>query len=141
MNAVERVLLRYSFCGYRREQVQLVRQGLVANEQRVRNVLTWLDMTCHIGQIRLRSTDSKHPHRRFHNVIRGITPTSNEVAADMTYIRLGMRFIYRRGAGRLQPCGLQLVRRPHIDSGRYAGGYPNNTRQRYAYDLSFRGLR
>lgn len=46
--------------------------------------------------MRLTTTDSRHPFQRFPNRIRGVQVTyPNQVwMADLTYIRLGMRFIY-----------------------------------------------
>jgi putative transposase len=96
IDAVEQVLLRYPFYGYRRVWAQLTRQGLAVGQQRVRKVLKALGITRRVGQVRVQTTDSKHPHWRFPNRIRGLTPTRpNQVwVADITYIRLGTRFIY-----------------------------------------------
>jgi len=53
-------------------------------------------MTRRVEPVRVQTIDSKHPHGRFPNLMRGVTATRpNQVwVADMTYIRLGTRFIY-----------------------------------------------
>ena len=96
VNAVERVLMRYPFYGYRRVRAQLAREGLSLGETRVRKVLAWLGVTRRVGPVRVQTTDSKHAHWRYPNLIRGMRPTRpNQVwVADITYIRLGTRFIY-----------------------------------------------
>jgi len=90
VNAVERVLMRYPFYGYRRVRAQLAREGLSLGETRVRKVLAWLGVTRRVGPVRVQTTDSKHAHWRYPNLIRGMRPTRpNQVwVADITYIRL-----------------------------------------------------
>lgn len=49
-----------------------------------------------IGQVRIRTTDSSHPHWRYPNLLRGVQPKRpNQVwVSDVTYIRLGSTFIF-----------------------------------------------
>lgn len=96
VDAVEAILMRWPFYGYRRVLAQLKRQGLVVGERGVRGVLRWLGMTRQVGRVRVATTDSNHPHPRYPNRIRGLKLTAPDQVwvGDITYIRLGKRFIY-----------------------------------------------
>jgi transposase InsO family protein len=96
VNAIERVLMRYPFYGYRRVLAQLVREGWTVGETRVRRLLAWLGRTRTVGQVRVQTTDSRHQQGRYPNLIGGVRATCpNQVwVADITYIRLGTRFLY-----------------------------------------------
>lgn len=94
--AVEQVLMRWPFYGYRRVQAQLRRMGIVVGERQVRRVLRQLGVTRSVGKVRLQTTDSHHPHLRYPNRIRGLTIRCPDQVwvGDITYIRLGRRFLY-----------------------------------------------
>ena len=94
--AAEQILLRFPFYGYRKLQKALARQQITVGEYRVRRLLCQLGMTRSVGKVRVRTTDSNHPHPRYPNRIKGLKLTRpNQVwVADITYIRLGRRFIY-----------------------------------------------
>lgn len=94
--AIEQVLLRYPFYGYRRVRAQLARAGLLVGERTVRRVLEALGYSRTVGQVRVRTTDSHHAHPRYPNRLRGLSlNAANQVwVADITYIRCGKRFWY-----------------------------------------------
>jgi putative transposase len=94
--AIEQVLMRRPWFGYRRVVAQLQREGVNVGETVVRRLLKGLGHTCSVGQVRVQTTDSNHPYTRYTNLIRGLTlKQPNQVwVADITYIRFGVRFIY-----------------------------------------------
>jgi putative transposase len=94
--AIEQLLMRWPFYGYRRVTAQLKRAGWSVGERVVRRLLRALGSTRQVGRVRVRTTDSHHAHPRYPNRIRGLEVTHpNQVwVADITYIRLGLRFIF-----------------------------------------------
>jgi len=96
VKALEAILMRWPFYGYRRILAQLRRQGLQVGEGVVRRVLQWLGITRQVGRVRMQTTDSNHAHSRYPNRIRGLDVTAPDQVwvGDITYIRLGRRFIY-----------------------------------------------
>lgn len=95
-DAIEQVLVRWPFYGYRRVTAQLKREGYCVGETRVRRLLKALNHTAQVGRVRVNTTDSKHNLPRYPNLIKTLTISKpNQVwVADITYIRLGRRFIY-----------------------------------------------
>ena len=96
VGAIEPILMRWPFYGYRRVTAQLKREGHTVGETRVRRLLRQLEHTCSAGRMRVVTTDSKHDLPRYANLVKGLTISRpNQVwVADITYIRLGRRFIY-----------------------------------------------
>lgn len=96
IEAIEPILMRWPFYGYRRVTAQLKREGQTVGETRVRRLLRQLEHTCSVGRVRVVTTDSKHDLPRYANLIKNLTISRpNQVwMADITYIRLGRRFIY-----------------------------------------------
>jgi putative transposase len=96
ITAIEDILMRWPFYGYRRVLKQLQRQGWLVGETRVRRVLKAMGHTVKVGRVRIRTTDSSHPHWRYPNLLKHTKPKyPNHVwVADITYLRLGWRFIY-----------------------------------------------
>lgn len=94
--AIEQVLLRFPFYGYRKVHHQLLRRGVAVGEHVVRRLLREMGATRSVGKVRVQTTDSNHPHPRYPNRIKGLKlKQPNQVwVADITYIRLGRRFIY-----------------------------------------------
>lgn len=94
--AVEQHLLRYPYHGYRRVTAHLQRQGWRVGTTVVRRLLKQLDHTRRVGAVRIQTTDSRHPHPRYPNRIKGLTLVRPDQVwvGDITYIRLGRRFIY-----------------------------------------------
>ena len=88
--------MRWPFYGYRRILAQLKRQGVQIGERMVRSVLKWLGVSRQVGRVRVQTTDSNHAHGRYPNRIRGLDVTAPDQVwvGDITYIRLGRRFIY-----------------------------------------------
>jgi transposase InsO family protein len=96
IEAIEPVLMRWPFYGYRRVTAQLKREGHTVGETRVRRLLRQLEHTCSAGRVRVVTTDSNHDLPRYANLVKDLAITRpNQVwVADITYIRLGRRFIY-----------------------------------------------
>ena len=96
LEAIEQILLRFPFYGYRKLHKALARQKLVVGEHQVRRLLRQLGLTRSVGKVRVQTTDSQHPHPRYPNRIKGLKLTRPDQVwvADITYIRLGRRFIY-----------------------------------------------
>lgn len=94
--AIEAVLMRRPWFGYRRVVAQLHREGVVVGETVVRRILRQLEHTRSVGQVRVQTTDSNHSYTRYSNLIRGMKPKlPNQIwVADITYIRFGVRFLY-----------------------------------------------
>jgi putative transposase len=94
--AIEQILLRFGCYGYRKLHKALGRQGIAVGEHRVRRRLPQLGITRSVGQVRLQTTDSHHPHPRYPNRIGGLNISRPDPVwvADITYRRLGRRFLY-----------------------------------------------
>jgi putative transposase len=94
--AIEAILMKWPFYGYRRLRAQLRREGLTVGERVVRRILRELGVSHSVGKVRVRTTDSNHSHLRYPNRIKGLDITGPDQVwvADITYIRLGTRFIY-----------------------------------------------
>jgi len=73
VEAIEDILMRWPFYGYRRLLHQLKRDWDVG-ETRVRRLLQWMDVTCQVGRVRIQTTDSQHGHQRYPNRIKGVRP-------------------------------------------------------------------
>lgn len=94
--AAEQVLLRFPFYGYRKLNQELVRQGYGVGEHVARRLLHTLGMSRAVGKVRVQTTDSNHSHPRYPNRIKDMKLNAPDQVwvADITYIRLGTRFIY-----------------------------------------------
>lgn len=96
LGAIEQILMRRPFFGYRRVLAQLQREGAEVGETVVRRLLKILGHTRAVGQVRVQTTDSNHPYTRYGNLIKGVKARRpNQIwVADITYIRLGRQFMY-----------------------------------------------
>lgn len=96
LEAIEQVLMRWPFYGYRRMTAQLKREGQVIGETRVRRLLKQIEHSVKVGRVKVTTTDSNHDLPRYPNLIKELAITRpNQVwQADITYIRLGRHFIY-----------------------------------------------
>ncbi len=96
ITAIEDSLMRWPFYGYRRVLKQVQRQDWLVGETRVRRVLNEMGPTVKVGRVRVRTTDSSHPHWRYPNRLKHVTPKypDHVWVADIPYLRLGWRFIY-----------------------------------------------
>lgn len=94
--AIETVMMKWPRYGYRRIQAQLAREGVIVGERVVRRLLKGLGGSYQVGRVRVNTTDSNHQHWRYPNQIKGISVTHPDQlwVGDITYIRLGTRFIY-----------------------------------------------
>jgi len=94
--AIEDELMHRPFYGYRRLLRQLQRAGWPVGETRVRRLLKQMGHTAQIGRVRVRTTDSSQPHWRYPNVLKKtvVKHPDHVWVADITYLRLGHRFIY-----------------------------------------------
>jgi putative transposase len=96
VEAIEQIILRFPFYGYRRLTAELGRLGWQVNEKVVRRVMKQMGFKGKVGQVKVTTTDSTHSLTRYPNLIRSVTAAyPNHVwVADITYIRLADRFIY-----------------------------------------------
>jgi hypothetical protein len=96
LTAIEQVLMRQPWFGYRRVVAQLQRDGQSVGETRVRRLLNQLQRTRSVGTVKVTTTASRHAYTRYTNLIRGVQATWPDQiwVADITYIRLGLRFMY-----------------------------------------------
>jgi len=94
--AIEDILMRWPFYGYRRVTAQLKREGWQVGETRVRRLLKQMDHSCTVGRVRITTTNSRHEWPRYPNLLKNLVIGRPNQAwvADITYIRLGRRFIY-----------------------------------------------
>src|SRR5215475_5325331 len=74
LEAIEQLLVRKPFFGYRRLAAQLKREGRVVNTKAVRRILKELGVKRKVGQVRIRTTDSSLPHWRYPNLLSGWRP-------------------------------------------------------------------
>ncbi len=96
LQAMEQILLRFPFYGYRKLHQALARQKIAVGEHRVRRLLRQLGLTRSVGKVWVQTTDSQHSQPRYPNRIKGLKLTRPDQVwvADITYIRLGWHFIY-----------------------------------------------
>lgn len=94
--AIEHILMRFPFYGYRKVHKELLRRGYAVGEHRLRRMLRELGVSRSVGKVRVQTTDSRHSHPRYPNQIKGLSVSKLDQlwVADLTYIRLGKRFIY-----------------------------------------------
>lgn len=94
--AIEQIVLRYPFYGYRRVTAELGRQGWQVNRKVVQRIMKRLGLKGRVGQVKLSTTDSRHNFPRYPNLIRDLEVQYPDHlwVADITYIRLANRFIY-----------------------------------------------
>lgn len=96
LSAIEHLIMRAPFLGYRRIHQYLLREGWTMGEGTVRRLLAQLGHTCRVGRLRVRTTDSRQPHDAYPNLIRGLVASYPDQVwvADITYLRWHYRFIY-----------------------------------------------
>ena len=96
VSAIEHILMRYPFYGYRRIHAQLKREGMIVSERVVRRILKDLGGSRQVGKVRINTTNSRHGLPRYPNRIKSIVPgfVNHIWVADITYIRFGKRFIF-----------------------------------------------
>jgi putative transposase len=92
---IEEVLLRFPRYGYRRVTAQLRRGGHKVNRKRIQRVMRENDLLAVVKRV-LRTTDSRHSHPRYPNLIRdlAITRPDQVWCSDITYIALSRGYVY-----------------------------------------------
>lgn len=93
--ALEQVMIRWPFYGYRHVTAQLRREGWQVNSKVVRRLLHDFGRQC-VGQVRWHTTDSTHTLPRYPNLVCNLAVTYPDQlwCADITYRRLGTHFIF-----------------------------------------------
>jgi putative transposase len=96
LKSIEAIIMKYPYYGYRRITHQLKRKGQNVGETRVRRLLKQLEHSCSVGRVSVSTTNSQHGHPRYPNLIKTLEITHlNQVwVSDITYIRLGLKFVY-----------------------------------------------
>ncbi len=94
--AIEQIVIRWPFYGYRRVTAQLRREGWIVNSKVVRRLMHDFALHSRIGRVRWHTTDSSHALPRYPNLVRDLVVTYPDQVwvADITYLRLGSRFVY-----------------------------------------------
>lgn len=84
VTAIEQIVLRYPYYGYRRVTAELGRQGWQVNRKVVQRIMKTLGR---VGQVRLITTDSRHNLPRYPNLIRDLDAQYPDHiwVADITY--------------------------------------------------------
>lgn len=93
---IETICLGFPRYGYRRVSEQLKREGKLVNHKRVLRLMRESDLLCRVKRKWVKTTDSKHPFRRYPNLIKGLVISRlNQVwLSDITYIRIRTGFVY-----------------------------------------------
>jgi putative transposase len=96
---IEAICLEFPGYGYRRVTKQLQHEGIVINHKKVLRLMRASDLLCRVKRRWVKTTDSKHPFRRYPNLIKGLVVRAiNQVwLADITYIRIRNGFAYLAG--------------------------------------------
>ena len=94
VKAIEQQLALRPYLGYRMLLVRLQRDKWQVGERPVRRILRKMKRTRSMG--RVITTDSKHAHPRFPNLIQDVTAVYPDHiwVADVTYLRYGRQFMY-----------------------------------------------
>lgn len=94
--AIETIIMKKPYYGYRRITHEMKQKGYIVGETRIRRLLEELEHSCSVGKVRSSTTNSKHGLPRYPNLIKGLEITHlNQVwVSDITYIRIGRQFIY-----------------------------------------------
>jgi len=96
--AIQGIAAKYPTYGSRRIAAQLRREPywLQVNRKRVRRLMRELGLVVRPRRKRVSTTDSRHSHRRYPNLVKGLEVSYPDQvwAADITYIRLRQGFVY-----------------------------------------------
>jgi putative transposase len=93
---IEAICLDFPRYGYRRVTAALKREGKLVNHKKVLKMMRESDLLCRVKRRWVKTTDSKHPFRRYPNLINGmVIGRLNQVwLSDITYIRIRTGFVY-----------------------------------------------
>jgi transposase InsO family protein len=106
---IEAICVEFARYGYRKVTEQLKREHWLINHKKVLRIMRESDLLCQIKRRCVKTTDSKHPFRRYPNLIRGMAiDRLNQVwLADITYIRINTGFVYL--AAILDACSRKVI--------------------------------
>jgi transposase InsO family protein len=106
---IEAICLEFPGYGYRRVTEQLKRDRLPVNHKKVLRVMKESDLICRVKRKWVKTTDSRHPFRRYPNLLKGmIVSRLNQVwLSDITYIRICVGFVYL--AAVLDACSRRVI--------------------------------
>jgi len=92
-DAIQEIAAKYPAYGSRRIAAQLRREPycLQVNRKRVQRLMWELGLVVNPKRKRVSTTDSRHPHRRYPNLVQGLGVEHPDQVwvADITWIRLG----------------------------------------------------
>jgi transposase InsO family protein len=93
---IESICLGFPRYGYRRVTAALKREGKLVNHKKVLRLMRESDLLCRVKRKWVKTTHSKHPFRRYPNLVRGLVISRlNQVwLSDITYIRIRTGFVY-----------------------------------------------
>lgn len=93
---IEEIIREFEGYGYRRVTKELHKKGIQINHKKVRRIMKKHNLLCKQKKRFIVTTDSTHQFRVYPNLLKGRSLTGvNQVwVADITYIRIGNRFIY-----------------------------------------------
>ena len=94
---IERIQGEFPGYGYRRLGKQLRREGVRVNDKRIRRVQRRYQLfPIRWHSFKIATTDSKHGHKVYPNLLAGLTVTATNQAwvADITYIRILKGFVF-----------------------------------------------
>ncbi len=96
LDAIDQVLMKWPYYGYRRVTHELKRKGYQVGETRIRRLLRQIEHSCSVGRAPISTTNSQHEHPRYPNLIKclNIDQLNQVWVADITYIRFRRKFIY-----------------------------------------------
>jgi transposase InsO family protein len=94
--AIEQIVIRWPYYGYRRMTAQLRREGWTVNSKVVRRLLHEFGLHGRVGRVRWHTTDSTHVLPRYAHLVRDVAASYPDQIwyADITYLRLGSRFMF-----------------------------------------------
>jgi putative transposase len=95
-DGIEAVQQDFPRAGYRTVQRYLRRRGRWVGERRIRRIMKRFSLHAEIKRAFVHTTDSKHSHRVYPNLLPGrcLTNVNQAWAADLTYIRIVNGFVY-----------------------------------------------
>lgn len=96
LSAIDQVLLKFPFYGYRKVTQELKRMGLLVGETRARRLLKQIEHHGSMGKAPIPASRSQPEYPHYPNLIKHLRIDHlNQVwVADITYIRFGRKFIY-----------------------------------------------
>lgn len=93
---IEDIIREFEGYGYRRVTKELGKRGVKINHKKVRRIMKKYNLLCKQKKRFVVTTDSTHQLRVYPNLLKGLVIVRvNQVwVADITYIRIGGKFIY-----------------------------------------------